>query len=693
MTDNERIERLIDDFADGAIDREGARELLQAVESSEDVRRKAAYAAVVERLLRALGKGGVAPRRIVEAIEAGETSGRLDADGVRRGRRKVRVRRDARGGLRSASRVVPRRDAVGGRSFAGARAVFTAAGLLALVAGASWFAVRQWPWSIASSPLPPVSQGKGPVPPASVPVPGQREQPPEPPAPAPETPVEQRGQDPRFRAFPFPLDPPPPPVSEDLSPPSGDGSDEPGFVSPPEAWLAEAARRVAAGTVGSGRDAAGPGGNGRRGPKPPVLCAKVRMGPPSHWAVTPDDLSSLLDAVHERLGLDYGMAVRSLDELDPDPSRNPILFFTGHYHFVLSPDQRTLLRHFILNGGMLVFSAGLGSRPFYDSARRELRHIFPELPVQRLGPDHPLHHAYYDLDRVAVCRGVRDAGHDGDVAWLEGITLSCRTAAVVSRWGVAAGWQGREEEGFRAYRSEDAVRLGVNLLSYGAAVRAWAKRASHAATFVDRGAARAGKMFMAQLIHGGEWKTRYAGLPILLHTFNRRTEVPVTLRVTEMHATSPQLFNVPLLYATGHESFVLDSAETESLRRYLTSGGFLFAEACCGRRGFDRAFREAMSRVLPGSRLEPIAPDAVVFRVPNRIELLGVTPPLADEHRTMLIRPRLEGIRHDGNYVVIYSPYGLAGGWEMSQTPYARGYEDPEALKLGQNVLMYAITQ
>jgi len=42
---------------------------------------------------------------------------------------------------------------------------------------------------------------------------------------------------------------------------------------------------------------------------------------------------------------------------------------------------------------------------------------------------------------------------------------------------------------------------------------------------------------------------------------------------------------------------------------------------------------------------------------------------------------------------VIYSPYGLAGGWEMSQVPYADGYEDPDALKLGQNILMYAVTQ
>ena len=56
-------------------------------------------------------------------------------------------------------------------------------------------------------------------------------------------------------------------------------------------------------------------------------------------------------------------------------------------------------------------------------------------------------------------------------------------------------------------------------------------------------------------------------------------------------------------------------------------------------------------------------------------------------------RPRLEGVEIDGHYAVIYSPFGLAGGWEMSQSPYAYGYDDSGALALGQNVLMYSITQ
>jgi hypothetical protein len=100
----------------------------------------------------------------------------------------------------------------------------------------------------------------------------------------------------------------------------------------------------------------------------------------------------------------------------------------------------------------------------------------------------------------------------------------------------------------------------------------------------------------------------------------------------------------------------LSAEEVLALRRYLESGGFLLAEACCGRLSFDLAFRDAMHRVFPGQALEPVPPDSILFREPNRIEQLRVTPSLAARHGAPLMRPRLEGIRIGDNFVVVYSP-------------------------------------
>jgi hypothetical protein len=180
---------------------------------------------------------------------------------------------------------------------------------------------------------------------------------------------------------------------------------------------------------------------------------------------------------------------------------------------------------------------------------------------------------------------------------------------------------------------------------------------------------------------------------VLLHTFNQRTEVPVKFKVREVRLTNREVFNAPLLYMTGHEHFTLGKQETARLRKYLQNGGFLFAESCCGRKGFDLAFRQLMRVVLPTHPLKPIPRESTIFSYPYELKTVGVTPTLARDLGKTAVPPLLEGIEVDGNTVVVYSRFGMAGGWEMSQSPYARGYNDVGSLKLGQCVLMHAVTQ
>jgi hypothetical protein len=218
-------------------------------------------------------------------------------------------------------------------------------------------------------------------------------------------------------------------------------------------------------------------------PELPLLWVKIRDEQRPDWSTTPDDLAWLLEAVQDRMNLRYATATRTLDEISSDSTRNPVLFLTGYYHFQFTPPQRATLRRFLLSGGMIVFDAGLGSSPFYNSARRELRLLFPDVSLQRLRSDHPVYHAYYDLERVMYCPGVRQAGYTDEAPWLDGLTVSCRTVALISRWGLAAGWEGKQDDTFRTYTAEDALRLGLNLTAYALAARGWVKHATPPAVF------------------------------------------------------------------------------------------------------------------------------------------------------------------------------------------------------------------
>ena len=180
---------------------------------------------------------------------------------------------------------------------------------------------------------------------------------------------------------------------------------------------------------------------------------------------------------------------------------------------------------------------------------------------------------------------------------------------------------------------------------------------------------------------------------MLLHRFNGKTDIPVRFERAEIRLSDPGLFDMPLIYMTGHEDFHLKQSEVRNLRQYLDRGGLLVAESCCGRQGFHVAFKRELRKVIPEESLRRVPKGDFMFSVPNRLREVEVTPALAAWSGSSTMAPKLSGIRRNGHYVVLYSPYGMAGGWEMSQCPYAMGYQNTDALRLGENILLYAVTQ
>lgn len=411
-----------------------------------------------------------------------------------------------------------------------------------------------------------------------------------------------------------------------------------------------------------------------------------------YWNATPNDVNNLLRKMKSQTDANFQMEIRTLGQISENPEQNPVLFRSGHYHFSYSPAERQKLRQYMLNGGMIIYNTGLGSKPFYDSVVEELRQIFPEQALQKLAPDHPVFHSHYDLDRVEYTRAVNASGFRGNEPWFDGIEVNCRLVALVSRWCLAVGWQGEVQEDWQAYKPDSAFKLGVNILTYASAMRAWSKNAAQAMRFVDNLKSYSDTVSVAQISYDGIWKTRHAGLAVMLQTFNARTGIPVKFALKELRLTDPAIFNSPVIYMTGHESFELRAEEKASLRKFLENGGFLFGEACCGRKGFDKSFREMIRSVLPDKPLERIPATAELFRTPNKITTVGVTPTLMQESGQARAEPTLLGILINGNLGVIYSPFGLSGGWEMSQSPYARGVNDVSAIQLGQNVMLYTVT-
>jgi len=254
---------------------------------------------------------------------------------------------------------------------------------------------------------------------------------------------------------------------------------------------------------------------------------KDLYGADVYWNATPNDVNNLLRLMKTQTDANFQMDIRTLRQVSEDPEKNPVLFRSGHYHFSYTPEERAKLRKYLLDGGMIIYNTGLGSKPFYDSVVAELKQIFPEQPLQKLAPDHPIFHSHFDLDHVEYTKAVPATGYRGDEPWFDGVEVNCRVVALVSRWCMAVGWQGEVKEEWQAYKPDSAFKLGVNIMSYASAMRAWAKNAAQAMNFVDKLQSYSDTVSVAQVVYNGVWKTRHAGLSVMLQTFNARTGIPV----------------------------------------------------------------------------------------------------------------------------------------------------------------------
>ena len=127
------------------------------------------------------------------------------------------------------------------------------------------------------------------------------------------------------------------------------------------------------------------------------------------------------------------------------------------------------------------------------------------------------------------------------------------------------------------------------------------------------------------------------------------------------------------------------------MKRFLDAGGTLLINNGLGLRTFDTAVRRELKKVLPAASLAPLPAGSPLFNSVFKLAAAAYTPAAAAA-RPGLTRPYLEGISLHGDVKVIYSPIDLETGWQGLNPPLARAYQPDDALKLGVNIIMYAMT-
>jgi hypothetical protein len=429
----------------------------------------------------------------------------------------------------------------------------------------------------------------------------------------------------------------------------------------------------------------------KKPPTPPVVVVKISTGNQLDWATDPNDINNLLLWMQTRLKINFSFEEKPLGQVKLDAARLPMLYRTGHNEFTFSPQDRQALRDYILNGGFIFFDTCCGRDAFANSVRKEMAEIFPERPLRQLPPDHPLFNCYYDVQKVGYTPACGTA--ELTTPPVEGIDVGCRTPILFCPYDLSCGWDMHTHKAAKGIDAKYALRLGANFIAYATATKSMGVSLAESRLYVDKENAKADKFRIGQVIHDGQWDTNPSGLSTLLDTINAESSLEVSFATEPLKLDSDKLTSFPFIYMTGHSKFNLSDPEIAALKNYLQLGGFLFADACCGREAFDLAFRQLMGRVFPNHKLARLDPAHPVYSTKHPIRAANFTQGAQVQKKLANPGvPALEGVIVDGQLVVVYSSLGIGCGWELKPCPYCVGYESQDAIKLGVNIVMYAVT-
>jgi hypothetical protein len=184
---------------------------------------------------------------------------------------------------------------------------------------------------------------------------------------------------------------------------------------------------------------------------------------------------------------------------------------------------------------------------------------------------------------------------------------------------------------------------------------------------------------------GGDWYDDPSAEVNLLNFVEENTNIKTNSEYTFVEIGSDDIFTFPFLFLTGHGNIVFSSSDAERLRKYLTSGGFLYVDDDYG---IDNAFRREIKKVFPDKELVELPFNFGLYHCLYDFEF---GPPKVHEHDNN--PPQGFGIFIDGRLAVYYTYDSNPGdGWTDQRVHNTPEERRQEALKFGTNLIVWVLS-
>jgi hypothetical protein len=421
----------------------------------------------------------------------------------------------------------------------------------------------------------------------------------------------------------------------------------------------------------------------------PILISKMAWGRGEEWNNKHYDLKNVVEyatknvfknvplgwQIHDVRAMNGANREAYLMELG-ELLNCPILYLSGHDKPTLTPMQKEMLKQYIEEGGFVVAEACCGRPAFAQGFRDLMKELFDK-ELTPLPADHGIYHAHAPVN-------------PNDFP-LERLDLGCKTVVILSPGPISGWW---EENDQKSPKGSGAFKLAGNIIAYATNMEPPQPRLKHREVFDVKEEVKMPRGFfkVAQIKHEGDWQPAPSAMKNLMLHLRTEAKLDLSLQTEPISLTSDKMKDFRFLYMHGRKRFQFDDPDLKWLRSNLKTGGVLLADACCGSKEFDSAFRDFAKKIFD-SPLEPIPANDFLFSkdlngtaitsVKCRLPKLGGPPELQD------IPPTLEGVKQKGRWVVIYSRYDLGCALEKRPSSDCIGHDHESALKLAGAAVLY----
>ncbi|MBU0637585.1 MAG: DUF4159 domain-containing protein [Planctomycetes bacterium] len=403
----------------------------------------------------------------------------------------------------------------------------------------------------------------------------------------------------------------------------------------------------------------------------PLLFNKLEHG--DDWNNKLRDVAGLTRFAQQSFERLLNWQIVRLDGPLDDLMEAPVLYMSGHTAWEFSEVEVQKLREYCQRGGLILGVACCSKEEFNTGFRALARKMFPDLPLRPVAPEHPLLNGEVRV-RIEEPPPLFEV-HNG-----------VRTLMLLSPKDICAPWNQ-----YRVRRWEHYFQLACNIYLYATdktSIRSRLQTPNIPMADVDIERT----IRVARLKYNGRWNVEPYGWTRLKFYMNNETNsrLLVTSGVT---LDSPDLQEFKVAHISGITAFELSEEEMRGLRRFLTGGGTLLADAVGGSREFTESLETYLTQILktPPQYLQA---DSVVLTG----EGLPAAQPLTDIAYRRAARslaggrkfPPLKACHLRRRIAVIYSPLDLSASLLGTHVYDCRGYEGESALRIARNLLLYA---